>query len=101
MAKGTLLSRVTEYRGQQLNSVAIHPDGHFAALGGADGSIKIWKIGSNTLIAQLEGHKLEVSQLQFSENGIILASASSTEGIVHIWNLRTSEIVKTLFKDVK
>lgn len=46
------------------------------ALGGHDGSIKIWNLTDDSLLENMNDHKLPVDLLSFSENGYYFASGS-------------------------
>lgn len=58
------------------------------ALGGEDGSIKIWNLTDDSLLENISGHKNAVDLLSFSENGYYFASGSKKDNVVHIWDLR-------------
>ncbi|CAK59056.1 unnamed protein product (macronuclear) [Paramecium tetraurelia] len=97
LRSGQQISRVTDFEGQcQFTSVGIHPDGLLLAIGQENSQIKIWKITSGQLVAQFEGQEGSISQVAFSENGVNLASVSSTE--VFQWDLRNPGQFQKLFQ---
>lgn len=91
METGSKLCTVDLDDGDDLTSVAIHPDGLMLATGSSSGRIKIWDLRSQNVAATLDGHKAAVSSLVFSEKGIQLASSSLKENIVQLWSLKKLE----------
>lgn len=79
-----LLQIVTSH---QYTSLDIHPDGVLLAAGTSSGSVVIYdvKTGQESASFSSESSKI-VSSLNFSENGYLLAS--STSSLVEIWDLR-------------
>ncbi|GAA5852372.1 hypothetical protein JCM8547_006758 [Rhodosporidiobolus lusitaniae] len=84
-----------------LTSVAFHPDGGLFAVGTADSSIYIFDILSAKCAGTLSSPSPSdspspVVSLSFSENGYILASASSGSPQVYIWDLRKLAVSHTI-----
>lgn len=65
----------------------IHPDGHVIGAGMSDGKVKIYSIGENSVLANLDAHEGGVNQVAFSGNGYHLATCGN-EGVVKLWDLR-------------
>jgi len=80
---GELLA--TLQHNESIVSVAFSPDGRFLATGGWDNRITIWTPAGNQLQV-LEGHRAFVRDLDFSPNGLSLASASEDQ-TTRLWNL--------------
>ncbi len=55
-------------------SAAISPDGHLFATGGWDKRVTIWNVDTQKPVCTLEGHTGEISDLAFSQDGILLVS---------------------------
>jgi U3 small nucleolar RNA-associated protein 12 len=62
----------------------VQPD--LFAVGYKDGSIRIWDALSGQIVVSFNGHRSEVTQLRFDQNGTRLASGSRDTNII-IWNL--------------
>lgn len=75
-------------------SFDVHPDGVLHAGGTKDGLVRVWDARQNTsLAASLESHAGKaLSTLSFSENGYYLATASSADSLVNVFDLRKLEL---------
>lgn len=77
-------------------SFAVHPDGVIHGGGTKDGSIRVWDARQSTsLAATLTSHSSDVTTLSFSENGYYLATSSSSDPTVNIFDLRKLAILNT------
>lgn len=56
----------------------------------------MWDITSQNPVATFEGHKTEVSDLSFSENGYHLVSGALKDNTIKLWDLRKPQAFKTL-----
>ena len=88
METGSKLAHVELENNEELTCVTVHPDGLMMATGSNVGTIKLWDIRTQTVVATLEEHKNPVKSLKFSEKAIHLASISSNENEPLIWNLK-------------
>lgn len=80
-----------------LTTVAFHPDGHLVCTGTSEGSIKLFDVRSNQLVHTFEAPTAgAVQALAFSENGTWLASAIVNQTSVWVWDLRKTNLLKTL-----
>ncbi|PWN32744.1 putative PRP19-non-snRNP spliceosome component required for DNA repair [Meira miltonrushii] len=71
----------------QYTSLDIHPDGTLLAAGTSSGSVVIYDVKTGQESASFSSESsTSVSSLNFSENGYLLASATSS--MVEIWDLR-------------
>jgi len=80
----------------QLNTIAISPDGNLLATGGGyndhpapinpPGDVRIWNVATGALVATFDGHGGAVSDVAFSPDGKILASACY-DGMIRFWNV--------------
>jgi WD40 repeat protein len=82
----------------QVNAVAFSPDGALAATGGGStahpwpvnraGDARLWSAKTGVLLAVLGGHWGAVSDVAFSPDGAILATASY-DGSIRLWSVPT------------
>lgn len=74
-----------------MSVVAMSQDRHALAVGCQDGGshrVLVWDLARNARIGALGDFQTAISKLVFSRDGTLLA-ASSTNGVVGIWNLKT------------
>ena len=77
-------------------SFAVHPDGILHGGGTKDGSIRVWDARQSTsLAATLSSHSTDVTTLSFSENGYYLATSSSSDPTVNIFDLRKLSLLNS------
>lgn len=75
------------YRTERINPVTISYDDRLLAVGGADGTVRLYSLRTGTEVDELEdGHVGPVTTLSISRDGQWLASAS-VEGTVVVWRL--------------
>ena len=72
--------------GAPITSMTVSPNGRWVALGQQNGSISVWDIVDNQIVATLVNHLDAVNGLSFSPDGGILASGGA-DGVVLLWNL--------------
>ncbi|WVQ97432.1 hypothetical protein IAU59_004545 [Kwoniella sp. CBS 9459] len=77
-------------------SFAVHPDGVLHGGGTKDGSVRVWDARqSSSLAATLSSHGSDVNSLSFSENGYYLATSSSADPTVKIFDLRKLDVLSS------
>lgn len=76
------------------SSFHIHPDGILHAGGVKDGSVRIWDIRNDQVLAgTLQSHASPVTSVTLSENGYYAATASNTDPTINIFDLRKLAIL--------
>lgn len=78
-------------------SLDIHPDGILHGLGTKDGHIRVWDARQNNVLAGsllVPGGK-EITTLSFSENGYYLATGSSADSLVSVFDLRKLKVLSS------
>jgi WD40 repeat protein len=80
-------------------SVALSPDGATLAIGGTDGSIKLWDLATSTIRLTLSGHKRGARSLAFAPVGKLLACGYD-DRMVRLWDPVTGTELGCL-KDVR
>lgn len=77
-------------------SFAGHPDGVLHGAGTKEGTVRVWDARqSNSLAATLTSHSTALTSLSFSENGYYLATASSADPTVKIFDLRKLDVLSS------
>lgn len=71
--------------GLPIRSLAFDGDGPYLAVGGIDGSIRLWDRAAGRLVGQLRGHAGPVTHLQFGATGRTLVSAA-VDGTARVWD---------------
>ena len=83
---------------ESIYSVAVNPTSDTFAGAGFDGKIRIWRSnsdGTQKLIRTLSGHEDTVSQVKYSPDGELIASAS-WDKTIKLWNRSTGKLIDTL-----
>jgi WD40 repeat protein len=80
--------------------LAISRDGAFLAIGGWDGTVRLWGLRDGTLLGSLEAHSDEVivnyvTCLAISPDSRLLLSGTR-DGNIRLWSLPNGELVKVL-----
>ena len=78
-----------------VNSLAISPDGKTLATGHDDKNIRIWDLNHRELLIIFAGHTQAIKSVAFSPDGKILATASDDKTI-KLWHINTWEEICTL-----
>lgn len=70
----------------EVTAILRSPNKDDYAIGYSDGSIRIWKYSTNSLIITFNGHKSAVTSLAFNKSGSYLASGSRDTDII-VWDI--------------
>ena len=79
-----------------ITSVAFSPDGRSLVSGSRDGVVRLWNVNTGKLKATLVEHIESISDIAFSPDGKLVATVSSSENNVELWNAVTGEHQQTL-----
>lgn len=91
------LTKTLKEHTEQVNTIAISPDGTKLASGSSDNTIKLWNLEQGKVIHTLKGHSDFVWSIAFSPDGDILASGSRDQTI-RLWNTQAGKQIATLGK---
>jgi serine/threonine protein kinase len=78
-----------------VNTVAISPDGQTIAVGNISGTLKLWDTVSGTLMQRLEGQDVQTRSVAFSPDGKSVAGGGYGN-TVKIWDAQTGALKRTL-----
>ena len=78
-----------------VHSLAVSPNGRSLAIGGHEGTIRIWDLEANHQVAEFKGHSNVVADLAWSPDGRWLLSASDDQTI-RLWDLLSSRQLRCL-----
>ena len=78
-------------------AIAYSPDGKTLASGGADGTVKLWDLGTSRERTNLEGHTGFIDSVTFAPDGKTLATTATQENdIVKLWDVAEGELRDTI-----
>ncbi len=77
-------------------AVAFSPEGQTLASGGSvtDGTIRLWDVPTGIQLRVMRGQDSIISELAFSDDGLMLASSSGAEII--LWDVATGAVVRKI-----
>ena len=78
-----------------ITSAAFSPDGKTMLTASKDGTARLWKAASGTLLATLQGHKASVNHAAFSPDGGIVVTASEDK-TARLWETASGKLLATL-----
>ena len=83
-------------QGHGVVALALNPDGTLMASGSIAGTVQLWDVARQRVIATLPGHAKTVDHVAFSANGKTLFSASKEDGVVKLWDVAARKNLATL-----
>lgn len=104
LTRGQLISTLAELPWSlsgfvdEINSLAVCPDGQILVSGGADSTIKIWHVGATDLIDILHKHNGMVRCVAFTPDGRMLVTGGDDRKIL-FWDLRQRTVAVALSLD--
>ncbi|MBX6316777.1 MAG: WD40 repeat domain-containing protein, partial [Isosphaeraceae bacterium] len=94
LATGRTIQTLAGHKGPVL-ALAIAPDGHSAATGGEDRTIRLWSLETGAEIRPLTGHSGRITSLTWSPDGRRLLSAAA-DGTIRLWEIETGRAITRL-----
>ncbi|CAN97289.1 WD-repeat protein [Sorangium cellulosum So ce56] len=90
-------ARLRSFRGheKQVTACVITPDETHLLSASADGTLRLWALGSAACIAELRGHEGELTACAITRDGNT-AISTSTDGTARTWDIRARRCVGTL-----
>jgi WD40 repeat protein/RNase P subunit RPR2 len=83
--------KLTGHKGW-VSSVAVSPDGKWAASGSHDMTVKIWDLENGACRTTLEGHTNQVSSVAITPDGKRILSGSN-DNTIHVWDVADRKVV--------
>lgn len=80
-----------------INAVAISPDGTLAVTAALDGSIKLWDIENQQLVREYAGHDASANTVAFHPTGTVFASGGDDQA-VRFWDVSSDALLDS-FED--
>ncbi len=87
---GAKLREIRHPSGLTIWDFAFSPDGRTIATASEDRTVRLWEVETGQLVGGPFFHAETVRALEFSQNGLLLASRSGNDW-VHVWNVASGE----------
>jgi WD40 repeat protein len=81
---------------EKILAVTISDDGQSIATSSDTGAVWLWNVQTQSLLHRLEGHQKPTVRTSFSSDGKLLATASSSEQQVFLWDIATGRRIGDL-----
>ncbi|CAO2657539.1 Nn.00g036650.m01.CDS01 [Neocucurbitaria sp. VM-36] len=91
---GKLLHTLEGHSGEVI-SIAFSPDSTQLASGSADGTVKLWNLGTARCFQTLHGHRRAILSIDFSYSSTQLGSVSE-DGNCKVWDISTGTCLRTI-----
>lgn len=82
-----------------ITSVAWSPDGDKIATATNTGRLYVWDVATDSLLREFQAHEGAIYSLSWNPDGARLASISSHDGLMRIWNTTYSNLIAELTTD--
>jgi len=80
---------------KRVTSLSFNSEGDLLLSDGEDGTVRLWNIENNSLLAKLEGTNSTAPAVVFGPNGSIFA-AGNQDGTIRIWDAKTYQLLRTI-----
>lgn len=77
-------------------ALALSPDAKTLAAGYGDGQLRLWRVDTGALVAELPGHEEAITCLAWSPDGARVVSGGR-DGVAHIWSQQAGQSPTRLF----
>ena len=92
-----LITYLKSVDGNEFTSGCIHPDGLIYAAGTTSGKLLIYDLKTQAVAGTLQGHDGNpINCISVSDNGYHVATSSSEDSPIHIWDLRKLKLSATI-----
>ena len=81
--------------GVGVNAVALSPDDNILAAGYDDGTVRLWDVATQDIVATLEGHYDKVFAVDFQPPDGTMLVSSSNDGTIRLWDVATESLIAT------
>jgi WD40 repeat protein len=78
-----------------ITNAVVSPDGSKLVTNGQDGSIILWKYGTNEATAKIDTKGVKISNLAYGPDGKVILG-SGADGNIYIWNSADGSLVQSL-----
>jgi WD40 repeat protein len=78
-----------------VTSLRFGPAARTLAVGGKDGTVRLWRVSTGEQRGLIRGHRGHVRDIAFSPRATLLATAS-TDGTARVWRVGSGELVSVL-----
>jgi len=91
----------SEYHGSYITAVAYSPTGDMVASGGTNNKVRLWDAVTGTMLYELTGHTDNISSLDFSPDGMAIASSEGGfdiggQSVIKLWSVEDGTLLQTL-----
>ncbi len=80
------LVRELEGHDDQVNALALSPDGQLLLSGAADGTVLLWNLETGAIERELVGHEGPVLSVDYSNTSRVITSSAGDERSIRVWN---------------
>ncbi len=88
---GKKFREIGHHNGVAVNTIDFSPDGRHIVSGNIHGDVDLWSVASGRIAGQFEGHHLDVPVVLFSSDGRYLATGSSDDRTVRLWDAESRQ----------
>jgi RNA polymerase sigma factor (sigma-70 family) len=82
--------------GDQIEGIALAPDGRTLAAASRDQTVRIWNVVTGQELRRLPGHEGSLRYVAFWPDGTMVATIGNPPGVVHLWDAATGKELRQL-----